>query len=715
MNRFFMGVLSLSLSGTLTAIAIMCIHPVTKRFFSKKWNYRIWSLVAIRLMLPLSLGLTLFEIGSVEGRDVWEQGTVRTEIGSPAQGTKAAQGSRAAQSSRAAQGSKPRSDADQDAAAALRQEPARRQGVFGAPGWSAVPYIWLAGVLAAIAFRLLQYRRSMALIQKGSMPVADPDILFQVRDRCARLDLTEIPRIFYSDVVCGPVTVGLLHPAVILPHKETDPQQMQLILHHELVHVAGKDLWYKWGYQLLLCIHWFNPLLYVVGRMIGSDCELACDEAVLGQLTAAGRQMYGNVLLDAAENSISQERRAFSIMLFDQKKDLKERLRSICRYRQRTRVQILLSVCAFMAAVLFTACSNVRVSGGDPGLPAGEDLGADTGYSSFMERFGIGYPGEGFLSGVSDPDPSGDAWKVYDDGGLLAGEDVQDMWCAYDYHGPDEIRSSRFVLYGSDSILIAYVPEDMDVRIGTSFGLVKGRFKIVHILPDGRIDTINETGESEWQTVTMEKGRNVIKMVGQGAKVRALHIDCRDIGKKGLEKVYSSEEQEYADQIPDRIANGEELDKEKIVDSLYLLEDREVSDLLQVLLEQGIALDDDELCDFFIYSDSALSSQYLSEALQDGRIGPLDGKTVSELMPYLEGGCGSKLLQALPAEQFYEVFEETVYYLDRSEQEECLIHYLEEGGTLTAAQLAKIAPYLDDRTLDALPPLSPLPPLPPIH
>ena len=52
MRQIFLGMLSLSFSGALTGLVLLLLHPFTKRIFSKKWNYYIWLLVIIRLLLP---------------------------------------------------------------------------------------------------------------------------------------------------------------------------------------------------------------------------------------------------------------------------------------------------------------------------------------------------------------------------------------------------------------------------------------------------------------------------------------------------------------------------------------------------------------------------------------------------------------------------------------------------------------------------------------
>ena len=97
-----------------------------------------------------------------------------------------------------------------------------------------------------------------------------------------------MPKIYESTIVSSPITFGLWKPVVVLPAKDkttiTNKNQTMLALHHELIHVKRKDLWYKWTYQILLCLHWFNPILYVIGRTLNEDGNLAWEEALLVML-----------------------------------------------------------------------------------------------------------------------------------------------------------------------------------------------------------------------------------------------------------------------------------------------------------------------------------------------------------------------------------------------------------------------------------------------
>ena len=81
-NQVFLTIVSLSLSGALIGILILCLRPLTRRLFSKRWNYYIWLVMVARLLIPVSLGInlmgSLFAAGN-EWSSIRAESAVRTE------------------------------------------------------------------------------------------------------------------------------------------------------------------------------------------------------------------------------------------------------------------------------------------------------------------------------------------------------------------------------------------------------------------------------------------------------------------------------------------------------------------------------------------------------------------------------------------------------------------------------------------------------------
>lgn len=117
---------------------------------------------------------------------------------------------------------------------------------------------------------------------------------------------------------------------------------------HELVHYRRLDILYKWLVQLVLCLHWFNPFVYLMKREINRLCELSCDERVIMTLSENARKAYGDTLLHAVGTGDSYKDPLASVSLNESKELLKGRLDAIMKYKK-------LSIFVRFAAVLATS------------------------------------------------------------------------------------------------------------------------------------------------------------------------------------------------------------------------------------------------------------------------------------------------------------------------------------------------------------------------
>lgn len=87
---------------------------------------------------------------------------------------------------------------------------------------------------------------------------------------------------------------GLRHPVLLIP-RELSGEPLEAALTHELMHYAGKDLWVMALWRLLLCVYWFDPVVWLCFRQMKRDCEKACDHAVLNRGTVSPAR-YGELL-----------------------------------------------------------------------------------------------------------------------------------------------------------------------------------------------------------------------------------------------------------------------------------------------------------------------------------------------------------------------------------------------------------------------------------
>ncbi len=101
---------------------------------------------------------------------------------------------------------------------------------------------------------------------------------------------------FLSDQIDAPFVLGLLVPRIYLPAGLSEGEQ-KLVLAHERCHIRWLDPWTKLLLLIALCIHWFNPLVWIGYRFAVQDMEMRCDESAIRKLGTQFRPDYAGVLL----------------------------------------------------------------------------------------------------------------------------------------------------------------------------------------------------------------------------------------------------------------------------------------------------------------------------------------------------------------------------------------------------------------------------------
>jgi len=167
-----------------------------------------------------------------------------------------------------------------------------------------------------------------------------------------------------------PVTVGLLHPRIILPTSAREWPQAQLdaVLAHEGEHIRRHDPLFQWIALLNRAIFWFHPLAWWLERRLSGLAEEACDAAVLAK--GHDPREYSEYLLDLARSVERAGTRIEAVGMAMPGIGLKHRIRQILSgvpvpRISRPRIACTLAVCAAAAAIL-TSGTLVRAQSSAP-------------------------------------------------------------------------------------------------------------------------------------------------------------------------------------------------------------------------------------------------------------------------------------------------------------------------------------------------------------
>lgn len=199
--------------------------------------------------------------------------------------------------------------------------------------------VWL--VIASVFFirRITTYQNFVKYIQAGWRRVDDPDILDQLGDICETLGVIKPIDLCTNSIIASPLLLGIRRPTIVLPEIPKDQKDLYFILMHEMVHYQRKDMLFIWLTQVVVSLHWFNPLVYFMARQIEKDRELSCDEGVLEYVGADQKRQYGYTLLNAFSREGDYRERYTATALFESKDALYERLEAIDQYQGKSGIR----------------------------------------------------------------------------------------------------------------------------------------------------------------------------------------------------------------------------------------------------------------------------------------------------------------------------------------------------------------------------------------
>jgi len=200
---------------------------------------------------------------------------------------------------------------------------------------SPVVIIWLVGIMICALFFLVTHLRCRREYQTA-LPLENET----VNEWLQTQKFIRPVQVRYSDRINAPMTYGIWKPVILFP-KTTDwrdEAQLRVVLTHEITHIRRFDIVWKWLLAAALCVHWFNPLVWVMYVLVNRDIELSCDEKVVRTFGQKMKSAYALALIGLEENRFSPLCSHFA------KNAIEERITTIMILRKTSLVGLIVAI-----------------------------------------------------------------------------------------------------------------------------------------------------------------------------------------------------------------------------------------------------------------------------------------------------------------------------------------------------------------------------------
>lgn len=357
MGEFVKILLSLSFSGTFLFLIVFLVVQMYRNRLSRRWQYYIWLLVVFRFLIPFTFPHTVtgylfrgVEQAVTDAAEKTEQEAVLESAAdmpddvpeSTAGGADAAAGitdgpQEKVDGQRAASGTSTASDVVTVSFQGRNDD--RGMSVFSL----CVFGIWAAGALGLLIRKITVYQSYMQFLRKGNAEVSDLGTLNLLAAAEEQLGMKRTIELYRNSLIASPIMTGFFRPKIVIPDKKMTDGELACIFAHELVHFKYFDMFYKWLVQITICIHWFNPFAWLLGKEVNKRCELSCDEKVIGALDEQERKNYGDTLLSFLKRGETYQNPLASITMTEGAEQLIERLGAIMDYRKKSKTIVILT------------------------------------------------------------------------------------------------------------------------------------------------------------------------------------------------------------------------------------------------------------------------------------------------------------------------------------------------------------------------------------
>lgn len=324
MAQILKHVLILSAAGSVLFLLLYCIKPVAVRIFGAAWQYYTYLCVLFIMLCPISV--------SLPARTVLPNSLIAVQ-------NAADNAVRAAAANQTAE----KETAEETQNGAEIHVPS---GLSAKNAVNLAGAVWLIVALVIFGIKTARYALFLKVMRQNSSPFA------------VKTALPHRLAVRQTELLSAPLVAGLTKPALYLPGG-IDEEELCCIVRHEVVHFKRGDLWAKQLALITKCVHWFNPLVYLLSREIDEMCEISCDESVSQKLCEGERRAYMKTILSLLQRGPDTRALPSAVRMIGGKRTMKRRFEMIKNAKPVGKARKVISV--LLASVL--VCTTVLAGG----------------------------------------------------------------------------------------------------------------------------------------------------------------------------------------------------------------------------------------------------------------------------------------------------------------------------------------------------------------
>lgn len=344
----FSKVLSMSITASIVAVIIFIIRLIFNKRVPKIFSYVLWSLVLIRLLVPISFSSVFSVFNAIDiPKDniqfTYEENIKETKENlSKENNTDHSTLSNVDNEIKNTKNIKSVKPTKNHISKINNKKFICKQFIM-----REFPILWIIGVILLFLSSIIMYIRTSNKLKEAVLYKDDGII----NKYSKKLLLNGKIKIFVSDRINTPAVYNPLIPRIVLPLslvESEDKLAIKYIITHELVHIKRFDNIIKILAVFALCMHWFNPLIWISFILCQKDMEMSCDEKVMEIFDEDIRRDYATLLINL---SVKQNMLINGGILAFGESNIKSRVKSIMKYRKSTKRVIVIAGIVILALV----------------------------------------------------------------------------------------------------------------------------------------------------------------------------------------------------------------------------------------------------------------------------------------------------------------------------------------------------------------------------